>query len=174
MSAQFRGQTVPVSKLPLNPPGSNKVTCDPRSDCGGVTALELLIVVSSLVILLAFAQPYWTSWAARKEIRSAVESVESSILAARQAARIYQTDIVLHLPLGPESKQKIFYSVPSTARGDVIAASKSSTLLLPEGVRVEAEIDYIRFNSKGEVEPPATLLLVSMNAPSEAERIVVR
>ena len=172
--ANHCGPHVPVSKLAPSPPLRNKVTRESRPDCGGITVLEILLALSSLAVVIAFAQPFWTSWAARKDMRSAVESVESSILAARQAARIYQTEIVLHLPLGPESRQKIFYSVPVTARGDVIAASKNRGLTLPPGVRMEADSDSIRFNSEGAAESSATLLLVSVSAPGETERIVVR
>jgi Tfp pilus assembly protein FimT len=143
-----------------------------RSD--GFTALEILIGLSSLIVIVVFAGTFWSLSAAEAEMKDAVAGVKSSVIAARQAAMIYQTDVVLHISRGDHQPQTLSYTVPSTRKLDVLPELEKSGFVLPEGVHLVATQDSISFDLNGKAESPVQLLLVSTNASELTEDILVR
>jgi type II secretory pathway pseudopilin PulG len=105
---------------PRSPAQSTKVRPLFQPGNHGFTALEVLIALSGVIILIAFTGPFWVRSAAKSEMKTAVTSVQTSILAARRAAQIYQTEVVLHLPARADGPQVLSYSVPSTRKFDVL------------------------------------------------------
>jgi hypothetical protein len=144
------------------------------SGSDGFSALEILIGLSSLIVVVVFAGSLWSLSAAEAEMKDAVAGVKSSVLAARQAAMIYQTDVVLHVSPGNRGPQTLSYSVPSTRKLDVLPELQKSAFVLPEGVRLVATRDSILFDLNGKAESPVQLLLVSTNESDVVEDILVR
>ncbi|MGH8498881.1 MAG: pilus assembly FimT family protein [Methylococcales bacterium] len=140
----------------------------------GLTAIEFLIALSGVVVLAAFTGSIWIGSRAHAEVDKAVKSVNASITAARQAARIYNTEIVLYLPADPNATQVMYYTVPSTAVTGLLSQYERIGFPALEGVYVVSDADSIRFNAAGVAVPPVQLVLVSSTENSIAADVLVQ
>ena len=123
----------------------------------GITIVEILLVISVLVILISFAVPGIDRATARAEMKAATEHVQYSIDTARQLARITESSVVLHAgPAGGAVDQSIRLSGPrvSTAMG-------TQEYRLPEDIRLVPDQAAFRFDARGLVENPGSLVLTS-------------
>ena len=150
-------------KLPSDTPKQN-----------GLTAIELLIAISCVAVMSAFVGTIWIESRVKAEMDRAVVSVNASITAARQAARIYNTDVVLYLPANQNAPQAMYYTVPSSGVVDLLPEYEKTGLPALEGVYLVADTDTINFNSTGMAVSPVKLLLVSSTQSSVSAEVLVQ
>ena len=126
----------------------------------GITLVEILLVISLLVILLAFALPSSGSAIARADMQAALENVEYSVDAARNVARLTESSIALNFEMsGDETTQRIRFS-RATPRPHAVGP-EIPEYVLPEGIRLISTQERFVFNTRGLVEQPGRILLVS-------------
>ncbi len=138
------------------------------------TAIEALIAAGAVLALVVLVVPPFGQSPARSEVKSAREIVESSIVNARQTARIYQVEVVLTVQTGLDQPSSLSYLVHAPTQSVETLKFLPKNYQMPAGVRLVADRDNIRFNAKGEVVPPAHLVLVSTADADVSEHILVK
>jgi len=139
----------------------------------GFTAIEALIAASAVVVLVLFIVPMLGQSAAKSELNLAVEILQSAIVNARQAARIYKTDVVLSVQTGPDDSSTLSYLVHPPQQSEQTIDFEAKNYPMPAGVRLMTDRDVIRFNASGAVVPPAQLVLVSTADEDVREQILL-
>ena len=144
-----------------------------RYPAQGVSILEILIVVSLVVVILAFASPSLNRVNAKADLATAVEQVGSSILVARQTARTLNTSVVMRLHASKRDKQNsISLAVPALEQPPQGVALPQETLL-PEGIRLVTSQRTVLFDAQGEVDAPVYFSLVSTRDEAVTERMLI-
>ena len=139
----------------------------------GISVLEILIALGLLVVIISFASPSLSSVTAKAELHAAVKNTEFSIRAARQTARILETDVIMQLHTDPKLKRHyISYSLPKQARQQK-AGNVIQDFQYPAGIRLVSEQDFIQFDSRGVLEQPVKLKLVSVVDDDISERLLI-
>ena len=138
----------------------------------GITAIELLIVVSVLAILVVFAAPvvssaFWTS-----EVDEAVKVAEKSVREARTLARLYQTNVVVRIESDEGQRPSITVTVPSRHK-DIDVGEVRDEVALPGDVEVLGGDVMVQFNPAGEVDLPAMVMLASRADQRQAQKLII-
>jgi len=140
----------------------------------GLTAIELLIVISIVALLVAFAAPMIKTMSHKSEFEQAIEITEASVEQARWTARFYKAEVLLSLENDENQKQhSITLSVPQMQK-DLVLNEVKEEFPLPNGIQIISDETIIRFNPAGEVELPAYILVSSSQAENESRQLVVR
>jgi len=140
----------------------------------GLTAIELLIVISIVALLVAFAAPMIKTMSPKSEFEQAIEITEASVEQARWTARFYKAEVLLSLENDENQKQhSITLSVPQMQK-DLVLNEVKEEFPLPNGIQIISDETIIRFNPAGEVELPAYILVSSSQAENESRQLVVR
>lgn len=138
----------------------------------GLTAIELLIVVSILALIIIFAAPMIAG--SNRVFDEAIEITESSVEHARKTARFYKTDVVMRLETDEQQKlQSITVSIPQMQNSEALNEVKEA-FPLPPGVQVSSAKETIRFDNKGELMMPAELLFKSEQLENQSRQLVIR
>jgi len=133
----------------------------PGTRSRGITLVEILIVISVLTILVAFALPAGGSAAARAEMKAALENLEYSVGTARNVARLTESSVSLDIAAASaDTSQSIRFSQPGRRSGT--RAPEIQEYQLPDGIRLVSDRDRFVFDSRGLVDQPGRLLLVSL------------
>ena len=140
----------------------------------GISILEILIAISLIVVILAFASPSLNRISAKAELSTAVEQMESSILIARQTARTLNTDVVMRMHIDKRDKQNsISLAFPALESPPQTVALPQETLL-PEGVRLVTSQRTVLFDSQGMVEAPVYFSIVSTMDEAVTKRMLIQ
>jgi prepilin-type N-terminal cleavage/methylation domain-containing protein len=140
----------------------------------GLTAIELLIVISIVALLVAFAAPMIKTMSPKSEFEQAIEITEASVEQARWTARFYKAEVLLRLETDENQKQHaITLSVPKM-RKDLVLNEVKERFPLPTGIQIVSEDTVIIFDPNGEVELPAHLLISSNQAGYKSHQLVVK
>ena len=143
------------------------------SPAKGISALELLIIAGGLAVLAAFATSIIGFAKPKSELEQAIEITESSVVHARQAARFYKTDVLMHLEMdGIENQQSIILSIPAMQKDPALSEVKEE-YVLPFGFHVFTDGKPIHFDSSGEAKTPAQVLVVSNQAENIRHELVI-
>ena len=130
----------------------------------GFTAIEFLIYTSIAALLLSFAAPLVNRSINQSQVDQAIEIAEESIKQARRTARIYNTEVLMHIVSdGEESQDTIKLSVPNMQRHSSLN-EVSEEFALPAGVDILSTDDVIQFDPSGEVDWPAMIVFTSTHA----------
>jgi len=79
----------------------------------GLTAIELLIIISIVALVVAFAAPMMKAMSPKSEFEQAIEITEASVEQARWTARFYKAEVFLRLETDENREQhSITLSVP--------------------------------------------------------------
>ena len=139
----------------------------------GISVLEILIALGLLVVIISFASPSLSNVTAKAELQSAVKNTEFSIRAARQTARILETDVIMHLHTDRKLKRHyISYSVPKRGQQQE-SVHVIQDFQYPAGIRLVSEKEFIHFDSRGVLESPVKLMLVSTVDDDINERLLI-
>jgi prepilin-type N-terminal cleavage/methylation domain-containing protein len=138
----------------------------------GITAIELLIVISVLAILVVFAAPvvssaFWTS-----EVDEAVKVAEKSVREARTLARLYQTNVVVRIESDKGQRPSITVTVPSRHKAIDVGEVRDE-VALPGDVEVLGGDVMVQFNPAGEVDLPAMVMLASRADQRRAQKLII-
>ena len=140
----------------------------------GLTAIELLIIISIVALVVAFAAPMIKTMSSNSEFEQAIEITEASVEQARWTARFYQTEVLLRLETGENQKQhSITLSVPQMQK-DLVLNEVKEEFPLPIGIQLVSDDTIIRFDPAGQVELPAHILVSSNQAEYKSRQLVVR
>jgi prepilin-type N-terminal cleavage/methylation domain-containing protein len=127
----------------------------------GITLVEILIAISVLVILVAFALPSAGTAAARAEMKAALENLEYSVGTARNVARLTESSISLHIETSPgDASPLIRFSGQDGRRAK--SSPDIQEYQLPESIQLVADRDHFVFDPRGLVDEPGRILLVSV------------
>ena len=139
----------------------------------GITLVEILIGLGILVIILSFAVPSVGGAAARAEIMAAQENLEYSIEAARKAARRAESPVRLNFVRNPGAG-----SVRIKASYDRVTDAGHMPLgndyTLPGDIGLVADSDHLVFDSRGLVDRPGSITLVSKLDDTLTSRVDIR
>jgi len=126
----------------------------------GITLVEILLALSVLIILVAFALPAAGTASARADLKAALENLDYSVGTARNVARLTESSISITIepPSGTET-QVIRFSQVGEASGKQLPDIPEYRL--PESVQVVSDQERYVFNARGLVESPGRILLVS-------------
>ena len=126
----------------------------------GITLVEILLVIGLLVLLAGFAVPSFGTATVRAEMKAALENLEYSIGTARNVARLTDSSVSLTIIEGSgAASQTITFS--QSARGDGRHGPDIPDYVLPEGLELRSEQQQFVFDSRGLVEHPGRIVLVS-------------
>ena len=140
----------------------------------GFTAIELLIYASIGALIAAFAIPFVKHTIHQTELEQALKITEDSILQARRTARIYHTDVLMRIESeGDDSQDAIHLSIPEMQKNPTLN-TVTEEFPLPEGVAIVSSDMVIRFDSAGEVEWPASLMIVSQKTGDLSEHLLIK
>lgn len=139
----------------------NKNSLTHLAPARGITLVEILLIISLLAILAAFALPAANSATARSELKAVAENVQYSVETARNVARMTESAVSLDLPsAADDTVQTIRFSHPDRR------ANKNGPAIqeyqLPEGIRLVSDRNQYVFDSRGLVEKPGSIQLVSL------------
>ena len=139
----------------------------------GISVLEILIALGLLVVIISFASPSLSNVTAKAELQAAIKNTEFSIRAARQTARILETDVVMKLHTDRKLKQHyISYTFPQR-NPQQESANAIQDFQYPPGIRVVSEQDVLHFDSRGVLDRPVKLMLVSVVDDDINERLLI-
>ena len=145
-----------------------------RTRSSGISVLEVLVALGVLVVIVSFASPSLSSITARAELQSAVENAEFSIQMARSTARELETDVVMHLKTGRHEKQhSISFSFPNR-KAELNTANLLQEIQFPPDIRLVTDESSVHFDSRGLVEVPVQVLLVSNLDEDFSERLLIQ
>lgn len=140
----------------------------------GFTAIELLIYASIGALIAAFAVPFVKQAIHQTELEQALKITEESIQQARRTARIYHTDVVMRIESeGGESQDAIHLSIPEMQK-DSTLNMVTEEFPMPAGIDIVSSEMVIRFDSAGEVEWPASLMIVSQKTGDPSEHLLIQ
>lgn len=130
----------------------------------GFTAIELLIFASILALVIAFAIPMMGTAKHASKVEDALKITQDSVKQARRKARLYKTDVLLHIEAGEnERPNAITLTLPNVHR-DPNMNDFGDEFSLPEGVAVVSGDAVIHFDPNGVVDWPATVIIASDQA----------
>ena len=138
----------------------------------GITAIELLIVISALAIVIVFAAPvvssaFWTS-----KVDQAVKVTEKSVREARTLARLYKTDVIVRIDSDTDPQPVITVSIPSRYQ-DIDVGEVREQFTLPGDVQVLGGDVMVQFNAEGEVDLPALVTLASRMDLRDTHKLII-
>jgi len=134
----------------------------PAQPCNaGITVIELLLVMATVLILTAFASPIWNFVSGGTDLDRAVKEVEATLNIARQSTQVFRTDVIVNLHTDPLAPNALSFSVPSLNNPHQYLDEDNQILTLPETIRMTADQPFIRFSTAGKVEVPTQLILAS-------------
>jgi len=140
----------------------------------GLTAIELLIIISIVALVVTFAAPMIKTLSFKSEFEQAIEITEASVEQARWTARFYKTEVILQLETGENQKQhSIKLSVPQMQK-DLVLNEVKEEFPLPIGIQLVSDDTTIRFDPTGQVVLPAHILVSSSHAEHKSRQLVVR
>lgn len=135
----------------------------------GVTLIEILLVIAALVIILSFAIPSMSTVTAKADMTVAVENVEYSIATARKTARLFESGVTIEFKTYAGEPGQVIAFTPGK-RG---VSAGIPEYRLPEDIELVADQAAFAFDSRGLVENPGTITLVSRVDGSVTETIPV-
>ena len=139
----------------------------------GASALELLIIAAAIGVLVAFASTVVDYVKPKSELEQAITITESSVEHARQTARFFKTDVLMSV--GAEDKQlrqSIILSMPEMQKDPALNEVKKE-FVLPPGIQIAGIGEVIHFESSGEVESPASVLVITHLAEHTSHQFVI-
>ena len=126
----------------------------------GITLVEILLALSVLIILVAFAVPAAGTASARADLKAALENLDYSVGTARNVARLTESSITITIePPSGDTAQVITFSRAEKASGKQVPDIPEYRL--PESIEVVSDQERYVFNARGLVESPGRILLVS-------------
>ena len=130
----------------------------------GFTAIEFLIYASIIALVLSFAAPMVSNAIRQSQVDQAMEITEESIKQARRTARIYNTEVMMHIVSdGQPGQDAITLSIPDLQR-DASLNPVTEEFAMPAGVDILSTDDVIYFDPAGEVDWPAMIVFTSLDA----------
>lgn len=139
----------------------------------GFTAIELLIYASIIGLVLSFAAPMVSNAIRPSEVDQAMEITEESIKQARRTARIYNTEVLMHIVSdGQQDQDAITLSIPDLQR-DASMNPVTEEFALPAGVDILSTDDVIYFDPAGEVDWPAMIVFTSLDQGENSLSLLV-
>jgi len=139
----------------------------------GLTAIELLIIISIFAIVSIFAAPLLSKVAFPSDFQEAIKITESSVEHARHTARLYKTDVFLRFDSSEDDQRVVIsLSIPMMRRHKTLI-DVGEEFQLPAGIRVVSDEQVIHFNREGDVELPAHNLLVYNEAKDKNHLLVI-
>ncbi len=135
----------------------------------GVTLIEILLVIAALVIILSFAIPSMSTVTAKADMTAAVENVEYSIATARKTARLFESGVTIEFKTYAGEPGQVIAFTPGK-RG---VSAGIPEYRLPENIELVTDQATFAFDSRGLVENPGTITLVSRVDGSVTETIPV-
>lgn len=140
-----------------------------RSRARGITLVEILVVIAMLLILASFAVPSMSNATAKAEMTATVENVEYSIQAARNTARMNETQVAVEFSDAHAGTQTISFQAKGSG-----SLPGMQDYLLPESIQLVSAQRGFEFDSRGLVENPGTIVLVSKADDSVTSTIEVK
>jgi len=132
----------------------------PKARARGITLVEILLVIGLLVLLAGFALPSFGTASARAEMKAALENLEYSIGTARNVARLTESSVNVDIIEAPgTASQRITFSQSRRNGGE--GGPNIPDYLLPESIEVVSDQQRFVFDSRGLVDQPGRIMLVS-------------
>ena len=127
----------------------------------GFSAIEFLLYTSIISLVLSFATPLVSNAIRQSEVDQAIEITEESIKQARRTARIYNTEVLMHIVSdGEQDQDAITLTIPNLQR-DASLNEVKEEFPLPVGVDILSTDAVIHFDPAGEVDWPAMIVFTS-------------
>ena len=128
----------------------------------GVTLIELLVALSVLAILLAFASPALRNTGARADIKQATDQVAQAFRTAKNTARINNSNVTLTLTTNG-SANTISLVIVNCSVADEAAnrCQQPLPVQLPNQVSVTAATSVFTYNPLGMIDATGTIALAS-------------
>jgi prepilin-type N-terminal cleavage/methylation domain-containing protein len=140
----------------------------------GLTAIELLIVTSVIAVIAVFATPMMSSVFLETDLDKAVKITQDSIDKARISARLYNTSVFMTIgTIETSPGHAIKVLIPQKDKQQVLN-DMEHIFPLPESVRVVSGDMLIQFDSNGQVDFPAMLLLASSDGELKRKEFLIK
>jgi Tfp pilus assembly protein FimT len=151
----------------------NNVIQSANTRSHGISVVEILIALAVLTVIVAFASSSFSNATDRAELQATVEGVNFSVQSARSTARRLETEVILHLNADPNATHhSISFSVPGK-NAELSSSSMLQEFQFPSDIRLESDEPTIQFDSRGMVDTPVRLLLVSTADENVSERLLI-
>ncbi|MEJ8567979.1 pilus assembly FimT family protein [Elongatibacter sediminis] len=162
-----------MSVTPDTQSGCTFLRTSPRCRDAGITALEWLLVVSVIAILFSFTPVLLGKLHRAAALDQAVDAVYDTVTRARQTARMYHTEVILHVDdSGPEGAQSIRLEIPAM-RSSTVQLEVEQVFTMPSGYIVNSDPNEIRFNAFGTVQSEISAEVVSTQSDSDHKDLLI-
>jgi prepilin-type N-terminal cleavage/methylation domain-containing protein len=132
----------------------------PAEHSKGVTLIEILIVVAVAAVLMSFAVPSVSNAAIKAEMSAAFENLQYSLQMARKVSRTTESALEMHIsPAVGDAAQTITFTSPDG--GGIRNNLQIQAFTMPAGIVMVSEHDSFIFDSRGLVQDPGSISLVS-------------
>ena len=140
----------------------------------GVTLVEILLILSLLAIIASLAVPSMSGATAKAEMRAASENMQFSIRSAKNTARMTESTVNMILSEGAgEQAQLITFSV-SRSGLKALGQPGLQENRLPMNIKLVSDYSSYEFDSRGMVQNPGMITLVSLTDESLITNIEVK
>ena len=140
-----------------------------RSRARGITLVEILVVIAMLLILASFAVPSMSNATAKADMTATIENVQYSIQAARNTSRMNETPVAVRISAANAGTQTISFQAKGSGNPPGM-----QDYLLPDSIQMVSDQGGFQFDSRGLVENPGTIVLVSKADESITSTIEVK
>jgi len=126
----------------------------------GITLIEILLALSVLAILVAFALPSAGNATARAEMKAVFENLQYSFDTARKVARLTESSVIVIIESPAEEARQAIRFEGSGSSGRH-SGPDIPDYVLPSEVLLESAHDRFVFDRRGLVEQPGIIRLAS-------------
>lgn len=144
----------------------------PNTPTRGLTAIELLIVISILGLLAVFGIPMMSSTIWATDLDQAKKITEETVDQARTMARLYKTDVVVRLESDEDQPPVIKLSM-SRSRQDSVLGEISEEFELPGEVKFLNGDLMMQFDAEGNIDFPAMVTIASTTDREDYLKLVI-
>ena len=144
----------------------------PNTPTRGLTAIELLIVISILGLLAVFGIPMMSSTIWATDLDQAKKITEETVDQARTMARLYKTDVVVRLESDEDQPPVIKLSM-SRSRQDSVLGEISEEFELPGEVKFLNGDLMMQFDAEGNIAFPAMVTIASTTDREDYLKLVI-
>jgi Tfp pilus assembly protein FimT len=145
-----------------------------KNRCQGITLIEIMMILGVLAIMLSFAAPSVSGATARADMRAATENLHYSIRIARNAARRDESSVTMNLL---EGEDETGYRITFSKSGSAVKTPEQPGMQdyqFNKEIKVISDFPFFEFDSRGIVQNPGQIILVSMTDESVTTQIMVK
>jgi Tfp pilus assembly protein FimT len=146
----------------------------PSRRSGGITLVEVLIVIAVFLILVSFAIPSINVGASKADLLNATEQFEYSVRMARNTARSTESTGTLEIKPATDTEGAIIRFVTENAREPALRQLAHQFEQLNPSILIESEQNQFVFDERGLLQQPGQVILAARDDSTLSEILQIQ